>query len=1139
MAKPVYDVDPDAKPIELNKDSGLDPNQHDPLKEGSFVEKLVNKNVDKAIAITGVVDTVLVTALFGLGAGVVVAGAYQLLRHIIGRWDVNIFKLFTDPLGFFGGSFFRSTRYFHYFNQFSLEQSDYLPDPINTYAAAAVAQNTDIGSYVVDSIQHGKGNNLKRYYQYSTIRFGNRNWDWRLDRAKDVDRSALRITNNLLRVLTPMPTRFEIIHQDTEFKQFGMSYLHWVQTTYGLDEFHKSYNGKSYEVLQPPVQQGDKWAIAQAEDGTYLTVDTIPVKPSKGITYWTNSERPKNLQVEKDYATETLVEKDIPANYPRAEDDIGVRTWVSEAYKWTNPYGKKAAKVNEKDSTSGSLSGALIYTKYVTLKAINKPADKHEATTYEYQVMIVVSYLGYDIEKFFYIEEDGSTNNPDLIEVMKEEKPKPSTKPVLASNTSKVFKFYPYIPLREWTKGRHAKYYDLPIVPEKFTKAVKTLNELAKEDEYEKREPYVAKNKKRVEKHKRNESKKTKDDETAKTISRKVQRGLASKRKVKARQLQHMRKPMSNEALKRHINQMAKLLNVDFDYEAVNFSASDYFEGDYYKTGRYASQLLMPGVNFASNNKETHHYLYTFFNRLYNLYGRQEQVKNWYATVQSATDLTQIQVNKLEWVNQSTMDYGGMSWLYINKFKMQGNIRRIRRSHRYYDILRGKPVTINNIEELQALIEPFRELATDKYHKTKNGIEYCIGGQEYNGNGIYENGNSVSEAFRNFDYTFIAKQVSPTELSVIAIAGLSFTTKLSEQTRWCRAFHDLGLHYERNRQKYVEGKANPNSTDEISRKESKKHHHYNVISHWGILPLDYRTLCKMGGTELERFAQRSLLHYGFMRTERKGKRKGLKPVMIVAQVVLFVVSLILALPSGGSSLTLNVVAQAVVQAVVTAVVVNLAVRYVLVPLLKAIGLTGIIAMIVLIVVAIAASMLGGSPPDSQSVLPYASEVGKQTATQVTSQLAQQTTQQTLIDTVKEAAIQGVTEAFNTSFKVVSTMLTAGTQAMNEMNQSAMQDIQKQAEQEQERYNKAATNLREQQEEMAKYAPNFDVKEVMSNLRLRFKMYNPDSFLTANSMPDEYSASYEYIQNFFDMKLNLDPETFDPVRSLDFSFNTLS
>ena len=1129
------DVNPDAKPIELNKDSGLDPNQHGPLKGGTFLEKLVNKNVDKVLKLSSVVDTVVASALIGAAAGIAVAGAYQLLRHIIGRWDINVFKLFTDPFGLFGGSVARSTRYFHYFTQFSLEQSDYLPDPINTYAASAVAQNENIGSFIINAIQHGKGNNLKRYYQYSTVRFGNRNWDWRLDRAADVDRSRLRLNTSILRAVTSMPQRFEILHQDLDFVPYGASYLQWVQDTYGLDEFHKTYNGKTYEVLQPPVQKDDKWAIAQNEDGEFLLVDSIPVKPSKGLTYWTNSKPPQNLQIEENYAIETLNEKDVPALYPTSPDDLNLRRWVDEDYRWTNPYSSKADETKEKNNDSHLLTGALVYSKFVYLTNIDE-SDKNNKR-YTYRVMIVVSYIGYDIEKFFYVDEEDNTNNPDISSLFKDEKAKSPLKPVLASNTSNIFKFYPYIPLREWSKGRHEKTYDLPIVPKKFTDAVKTLNEITKEDELENREPNVDKNKKRVSKHKREESKKTKNNETAKTISRKIQRGLASKRKVTVKELIKMKKPMSNSALKRHINQMAKLLNIDFEYEAANFTASNYYEGDHYKGGRYNSQLLMPAVNFATNNKESHRYLYSFFNRIYTLYGKEEQVKNWYATVQQAKSLSEIQVNKLEWVNQSTMDYGGMSWLFMNKFKIKGNVRRIRRNHRYYDILRGRPVSINTIEELQALIEPIRELARDKHYKSKNGVEYCIGGESFDGNGIFENGKSVSEVFRNFDYTFIAKQTAPTELTVLAIAGLSFTTKLSEQTRWCRAFHDLGMHYERNRLKYKEGEANPNVSDEISRKESKKHYHYNVISHWGILPLDYRTLCRMGGTELERFAQRSLLHYGFIQSEQKGKRKGLKPVMTVAQIVLFVVSVILALPTGGASISINVATQAFVQAVVTAVIVNLAVKHVLVPLLKAIGITGIIAMIIIITATIAASMLGGSPADSQSVLPYASEVGKQTATQVSTQLVQQTTQQTLTETIKQSVIQGITESFNTGFKIASTLIKAGNEALNEINQDTLNSIQQQAEQEQRNYNKAATSLREQQEELSKYAPQFDVKEVMSNLRLRYKMYQPDSFLIANSMPDEYSASYAYLENFIAMKLDLNPETFDPVRSLDFSFNT--
>lgn len=1151
------DVNPNAEPIKLNVDTSG--SYSDPNNEGSFLEKTVNKTVNKVINTAAVADSVILGVATGsLGIGLGIFAGYKLIQKLINRWDINVYKLFTDPFGFFGGSAFRSTRYFHYFNQYSMEQSEYLPDPIQTYAGMAVASNEDIGSYVTRSIQNGKGNNLKRYYQYSTLRFANRNWDWRLDRAKDIDRVILRITNNLLSAVTPMPKRFEIVYQDTEFKQYGSSYLQWVQDTYGLDEFHKEYQGKHYDVLQPPIKQDSGlFAIAQnTEDDTdYILVQNIPVKPSKGITYWTNSEPPKNLEVKRDYATEILKLEDLPKNYPNDKRDIGKLTWVDEKYYWTNPYSTKVDTAKEDpnknaDTDNTILSGGLLYSKFVTLKAIHEYEDKLTGTIpvtkkwneYEYQVTMVVSYVGYDEEHFFYLEDDGSTNNKQVSALYQVEPPKQELKPVIASNTSHIFKLYPYIPLREWTKGRHAEYHDFPIVPKEFTESVRELNKLAKEDDLENSEANVNKNGKKVKKHKREELKKnTKDGKTVKTKQRKIQKGLSSKRKVKTKQLVNMKKPMSDSTMKRHVNHMSKLLGLDFDYEAVNFTASEYYDRGVYDGGHYVSQLLMPAVNFATNNKETHRYLYAFFNRIYNLYGKEKQVKNWYATVQNATSLNDIAVNKLEWVNQSTMDYGGMSWLFMNKFKLTGNVRKLRRNHRYYDILRGKPITIKSIEELQAIVEPLRELAEDSHYKSKNGIEYCIGGQKYVGDGIYENGNSVLEAFKNFDYTFIARQSGINEISVIAIAGLSFTTKLSELTRWCRAFHDLDLHYKRNKEKYIKKVANPNATDEIHRRESKKHNHYNIISHWGIIPLDYRSLCRMGGTELERFAQRSLLHYGFVKSEQKGKRKGLKPVMVVAQVFIFIVGVILSFWTGGLSATLSTIANASIQTLLATVAVNLVISFtiqltvqkIIIPLLKAIGLKGILAVIAMIIIAIAATWTGGQPPDTQSVLVYAQEVGTKTATQVASQISQQVSEFTM-ETFTNIVQNSIASTFS-GFGLASIGLKASTDAMMRINQETIQSYQSAMKKDQEAFNQASSELREQQEEFDLYKPNFDVKEVLASLRTRFKMYDPDSFINSNSNPDEYTASYAFLENFINIKLDLNPETFDPVRSLDFSF----
>ena len=71
------DVNPNAEPIKLASNSGLDPNQHDPNKEGSFLERQVNKNYNKVMNIAGAVDGVITGALFGTGVGVAVFAGYK------------------------------------------------------------------------------------------------------------------------------------------------------------------------------------------------------------------------------------------------------------------------------------------------------------------------------------------------------------------------------------------------------------------------------------------------------------------------------------------------------------------------------------------------------------------------------------------------------------------------------------------------------------------------------------------------------------------------------------------------------------------------------------------------------------------------------------------------------------------------------------------------------------------------------------------------------------------------------------------------------------------------------------------------------------------------------------------------------
>lgn len=83
------------------------------------------------------------------------------------------------------------------------------------------------------------------------------------------------------------------------------------------------------------------------------------------------------------------------------------------------------------------------------------------------------------------------------------------------------------------------------------------------------------------------------------------------------------------------------------------------------------------------------------------------------------------------------------------------------------------------------------------------------------------------------------------------------------------------------------------------------------------------------------------------------------------------------------------------------------------------------------------------------------------------------------------------------------------------------------------YENAKRELDELQETIQNI--RFDTKTVLENLRLRFRMYDSDSFLTSNTIVDNYSITFEYLSNFITMKLNVDPATVDVAMTPDFSF----
>jgi hypothetical protein len=654
---------------------------------------------------------------------------------------------------------------------------------------------------------------------------------------------------------------------------------------------------------------------------------------------------------------------------------------------------------------------------------------------------------------------------------------------------------------------------------------------------------------------------------TLRALQRRLDRYLSQKRKVKFNKLHNPAKELSESATKRHIDNLAEMLGLDYEAIASSMIADKNYQNG---TTNTRQRSIMCSVNFSSNIAEVQAYWFYMIKRLYRLYGEERDFAEWNVAVANATSLYDLPMKHFTWKNQSGLDYGGMSWMYIRKIELNGSLRKIKRYRRLKEIKRGKPITINSIDELKSLIEPPKEFAEDTYHTSKNGTQHNIGGQKYTTSGTFDRNLDIGTVFKDFNYTFFCKEGNNGKLEVYAVAGLCFYSKMIQKIHWATAWFDLSLQYARNHNKYVPKKKDFEATYDMKHRISKRHYYITRMSHFGVMPVDYNVIRRVGGAELERMSQRIPLLYGFTHTESKGKAKWVKIVMHVVQAIIAVVAFVLSLPSGTSSLPAGAAAIAVIEALITAaaisLVVQLALKYVLIPLLKMLGLNGIVAMIVAIIILIVAMYLGGQIPNGQSVLPYGSEVGKQTATQVSSEVVKSsgsvidsvmssinetintftTNLSTLAkaasgvttDTLAQGIQQGLANAAKeltsmSAYKALGMLSNAGLEAINSNNADKMKAIQTQSEEETARYNAAQRELEELQETIKN--ASYDVKAVLEAQRTRFRMYDPTSFLMSNTTPDTYSTTFDYLSNFINMKLNVDPATTDVAMTPDFSF----
>lgn len=1085
-----------------------------------------------------------------------------------------------------------TTRYYHYFTQYSDEiNGNYMSDPIATYAAAAVAKGDDIGSSVVEALQQGRGVHLRRYYQYARARFGNRFWNWNL-KTLTGNTAGTKLDKKMAKIFIPSSKPYTYIASTTpEYHKLGPYLNQKVKDTYGIDEFNDTYNGKQYEATA--VNKTDKGATVLRtviEPREYLYLPDLP-EPSIGVIYWDYSE-----PVYKSSATSTEIyfEEKIPNGYPKT---VGNKVLLKEWAEAFNPFGdsesgsvymdsKIEEELDKEQDTESKINinyTRKIYRRYAEVKKINTHNFGGDPDyTYDYIITTETHEITYNKESFAYMTESGLTNSSALKFFMDKQKdPSRITAGEISSKTDpSVFKLYPYLPVKDFGEDAWEETWLVPKLGpnDEIVKLQRIIDEALKKQAEDKQyqvdhEPNQSnpRLKSRDKKSDRKDSSKlytyNGQQYTLRALQRRLDRYLSQKRKVKFNKLHNPAKELSESATKRHIDNLAEMLGLDYEAIASSMIADKNYQNG---TTNTRQRSIMCSVNFSSNIAEVQAYWFYMIKRLYRLYGEERDFAEWNVAVANATSLYDLPMKHFTWKNQSGLDYGGMSWMYIRKIELNGSLRKIKRYRRLKEIKRGKPITINSIDELKSLIEPPKEFADDTYHTSKNGTEHNIGGQKYTTSGTFDRNLDIGTVFKDFNYTFFCKEGNNGKLEVYAVAGLCFYSKMIQKIHWATAWFDLSLQYARNHNKYVSKKKDFEATYDMKHRISKRHYYITRMSHFGVMPVDYNVIRRVGGAELERMSQRIPILYGFTHTESKGKAKWVKIVMHVVQAIIAVVAFVLSLPSGTSSLPAGAAAIAVIEALITAaaisLVVQLALKYVLIPLLKMLGLSGIVAMIVAIIILIVAMYLGGQIPNGQSVLPYGSEVGKQTATQVSSEVVKSsgsvidsvmssinetintftTNLSTLAkaasgvttDTLAQGIQQGLANAAKeltsmSAYKALGMLSNAGLEAINSNNADKMKAIQTQSEEETARYNAAQHELEELQETIKN--ASYDVKAVLEAQRTRFRMYDPTSFLMSNTTPDTYSTTFDYLSNFINMKLNVDPATTDVAMTPDFSF----
>lgn len=1058
-----------------------------------------------------------------------------------------------------------------------LLNNSWLADPVQTAAMQGVMSGSDPANAVLQAIESGTGYNLRQYYPYATRRFKKRDCNWSISTVNSTGSVEFGLNRERLLIIIPelQDKEFRIVHDVDYFSYSGSKTFEDIALKYNWNDFSE------------PLPDGTNIVITGAESpNTFLDYDgdlgnswVVGTETSKGVPVLILDPNVDESIIQSEYyllakdnfkpdlsggLVYWLSSKGFESNGKQNETVI---RYTQAAFDLLNLTGTEPREVNRltdwvrDNETKVSVNFDDLPDDENDGRDVEKIplSEPREEVTVFYQQLTNTIQVGNTYEyEVTYWEETGVINYDSVHYVWATKTDEShvgvsqyfsttnnSSLKSIGSKKDKWFKFYPYLPIKE---------HEQDVLD--FSQAKRYLNALK---EHSKDVP----DNEIEESRKSNRDGLRAEQVNKKNTKRDVSRVLTNKNRYTRRMRIKGNQLGIEQSDERHLIQMGRFLNTDYKETASTLATNE----DYSKI--YQASLL-PAVTLGSNYDEVNDYWFRFINNLYKKVGLNSYL-NFVKEVNNLPDnctfkdVLSLPRTELSYGIEERGQFGGfISFAFMQKFKITGSIRTAKRKGKLKEVKLGIHRKLKNLtgEDLKkALLEPSKELVVNEYYTSPvSGKQYNIGGGSLYGDDsinehqnhakpIYQDSDKSNLMFEEYGFTFFCKDLGNNELEVIAIAGLlggitrsGYVTyhhgsvHLDGVAVMSRACHELRMFWSRNRKRYIEKVLSEKiDVKTVFTAGSKRRKLETNIQSFFIVPLDYKTVSRMSGTSIMRLANRAVLTHTWVKIQQRRIRGWVK---IAIQIIGAIITVVGAIYGDGGSTGMSLMAMA--QALATAIAVQLVVKYTVQLLIRIFGFKGFIGILIAIIVIVVAAVLGGW--GNISSLPYGSQLASAQVASSAGQVAQQSVSQSILNNLKSFVdnmikqtlgdLSNMTgkELLQNTANLVSKMADAGQGYLAQENQKIANQL-KQATEEYEKHMGELQDLKELNQERT--AP-YDVKAVMESLTNKAKLIDPDTYLTMTLLSDNVMASEEFISQFIQTKLNLEPSSFDPVGSLDFS-----